>query len=169
MRRIMIVAAAAASLLLAQGAQATLGRFNPDALIKGGSAGPDFIGDNIDNTTGANQTARKRLEPGEKVMFEVGAENDGSENDSFRFKGCRGNRRFRVSYTADGMDVTDDIVAGKLTTLLVTPGLLVEGLFMKIKVKSRAEPGDRLACKVKVFSKTLIAEVDVVRGIVKVV
>jgi hypothetical protein len=81
--------------------------YRPDAWIKlcglstGCTVGPPpphpWRGNNVYNTTGRHQTVSVRMEDGEGVRFWIAIENDGTEADTIRVQGCRGNRRFVIN------------------------------------------------------------------------
>jgi hypothetical protein len=71
--------------------------FQPDELIAKSRVGP-YVGANVYNTTGRNQTVRAPVRPGSSVSFYMRLENDGSARDTFHICGPRNSMWFVVSY-----------------------------------------------------------------------
>ncbi len=70
--------------------------YQPDMHI--GKDEHSYIGDNIYNTTGENQTVEKEGKGGETVVFFIKIENDGNSEDTIIIKGTQGNNRWEVKY-----------------------------------------------------------------------
>lgn len=121
----------------------TVAEPRPDAWIKLGATGP-YQGDDRCNTTARSQTVTGRAGPGHTVTYAVTVENDATVADVLSLRGTASDRRFRVTYTAAGEDITAEVTAGTYTTPGLAPGArhLVK---VAVKVRQGATVGSSLA------------------------
>ncbi len=102
----------------------------PDGRIAKGSG--SFVGNNIYNTTGANQTRTASGGAGSTITFKISIQNDGSK-DTFSVLGAgSGATGYTITYFHGTHDITSAVVAGIYHTPLLGKG----GKFViKAKVK----------------------------------
>jgi hypothetical protein len=130
-------AALVLSALLASPAAAAATKYQPDGWVRyyaywdgydstwipNPPAPKAYIGNNIYNTTGNNQTVTKKFSgaplQGDYFVFQVVFENDGTTSDRFKIKGP-GSQYFR--YYSGTTDITSAVNAGTYKTPLVAPG-----------------------------------------------
>jgi hypothetical protein len=108
----------------------------PDLLIKA-SGDTNYIGDNIFNSDGTNQTRSLSVKAGSSVTFDIELQNDGSASDSFTIAGTGPSGSFAAKYftgTSGGTDISTAVTSGTYTVsnlaaaasqvirLVVTPG-----------------------------------------------
>lgn len=74
-----------------------------------------WLGRNIYNATGRRQTVSVNINEGEGVRFWITVQNDGTEADTIRVRGCRGNRTFEVNRVLRGKHKRQDPRAPDLT------------------------------------------------------
>src|SRR6185436_1708964 len=77
----------------------------PDALIKA-TSDTTYVGDNIYNTDGANQTKSLTVRGGKTANYDIQVQNDGSASDSFKVGGSTGTSSLSVKYSVGNTDVT---------------------------------------------------------------
>ncbi|MCG8600490.1 MAG: matrixin family metalloprotease [Verrucomicrobiales bacterium] len=78
------------------------------------------VGNNIYQTL-SGQQFQLRSKRARKVRAVLGVQNDGNIDDSFAVFGTKGNRTFRIRYTAGGANVTSAMIRGNHNTGLLTP------------------------------------------------
>jgi hypothetical protein len=101
-------------------ARCALGTHVPDGRIRLGKG--QFVGDNIYNTTGANQTRTGSASPGNKVSFGISIQNDGSTADSYTVLVTGiASRAYTVRYFHGTVDITSAVVAGTYQTPSIAP------------------------------------------------
>ena len=99
----------------------------PDAQIKGGPASLTYLGDDIYNHDGTDQTFQRQVRPGFGDKFNVKVQNDSNcFTDSFLVEGGPVPTRFKASYWYEGVDVTSDVVAGIFETPKLRSGESVD-------------------------------------------
>ena len=133
----------------------------PDARIRKGATGV-FKGDGVYNATGAGQTVQGAAARGSTITYWVSAQNDAPFADALRLKGTATTTRFRVTYTAGGVDITPQVVAGTYTTPVLAPG---DAVLIKVvvKVKVTAPAGSVLTGSMVVKSDADPARRDTVK------
>jgi alpha-tubulin suppressor-like RCC1 family protein len=141
----------------------------PDALIK--KAGTSsFTGNNryAATTTSSNQSVGASARRGATRRFVIKTQNDGSKSDTLELEGCASSGGFAVHFFAGTTDITKQVQAG---TYLVGPLSPAgeDSIRLAIKVKSAATVGSVKKCIVSVSSQDNAAEIDIVRGRVKVI
>lgn len=90
-------------------------RIQPDNQIAIKADGSDYLGDNIYNLDGTDQTKIDSIKYNESSIFYIKTENDGNIVDTFFVKGDSGSEGWSVTYYSektDGIDITDSIIAG---------------------------------------------------------
>ncbi len=113
----------------------------PDGRIKKGSG--TFIGNNIYNETGLNQTRSGSAPRGSSVTYTVKVQNDSQAADALRLTGTASNTRFGVTYTVGATNVTAAVVAGTYVTPTLAPGATLS-VKVVVKVKTGAPAGSSL-------------------------
>ncbi len=133
----------------------------PDGRIRKGATGA-YSGDGVYNTTGVGQTKSGSAARGATVTYWVSAQNDAPFTDVLRLKGTASNTRFRVTYTAAGVDITAAVVAGTYTTPVLGPG---DSFLVKVvvKVKATAPAGSSLTGSMIIKSDSDPARRDTVK------
>jgi hypothetical protein len=71
-----------------------------------------FVGNNVYNTTGANQARSANVRRGRMGQFVVRIRNEGNASDSIRVRGTASSGRFTVRYFNGAANVTNQVVAG---------------------------------------------------------
>ena len=137
----------------------------PDGRIRRGATGT-YVGDDIYNTTGRNQTRTGSAAPGGSVRYWVSAQNDAPIPDTLRLKGTTTSAGFVVNYTVDGTDITAQVTAGTYTTPVLAPGAthLVK---VVVTVTDTAPAGSSLNASILVTSNTAAATKDKVRFVTR--
>lgn len=124
----------------------------PDAIIVGANGGT-VVGDNVYNTTGANQTKTRTVARGSTFVALFRAQNDSPDLRFLTPIGCASNANFTVKYFLPqapnpDIDVTQSITSGALSVGR-NPGQS-ETYRVVIKVKAAAAAGATLTCRLKV-------------------
>jgi hypothetical protein len=119
----------------------------PDALI-GRSTDADLLGDDVYNTTAAEQTRAWSAKRGKTRRFVVATQNDGTSVAAPDAEGCGSSKGFKVKYLDGSSDVTGEVTAGTYE-LDLDPGDS-DPLAMVIKVTKTAKPGKTKPCKLTV-------------------
>ncbi len=134
----------------------------PDGRISKGAGA--FKGDGVYNATGAGQTKTGTAARGSTVTYWVSAQNDAPFADVLRLKGTATTTRFKVTYTAGGVDITAQVVAGTYTTPELAPG---DAVLIKVvvKVKGTAPAGSVLTGTMIVKSDADPARRDTVKSV----
>jgi hypothetical protein len=141
--------------------------YRPDGLIKGSKS---FVGNNVYNTTGKNQTVKQKVHRGKKFVFTIQVQNDGNNADTFTLKGPGARTGFTVRYlngTTGTSNVTSQVVAGTFTSLPVGP-TGVTTVRLVIGVKSTAKVGTAKAWLLTATSSGDPTKKDAVRAVVAV-
>ena len=146
-------------------AQFVAGYRRPDgqlAISKG-----SFVGNNIYNATGANQTRSVRESRGENAVFLWKIQNDGTLVDRLGFRGPGSSPGFKVAYFAGATNVTKATVAGTYVKSLAAGANL--RITVKITVASEARLGSvkllrlRASSRSQPLADSVLARVRVVR------
>jgi hypothetical protein len=136
----------------------------PDARIRKGSG--TYVGNNIYNLTGTNQTRTGSAERGSTITFGIQAQSD-SRPDSFRFAATgSATTMYGVTYFRGTTDITAAVVAGTYTTPVLAPGVTFL-ITAKVKVKSTATVGSSVTRLVTVTSVADGTKKDAVKFIGK--
>ena len=113
--------------------------FRPDARVRVGTK--SFIGNNVYNTTGANQTIQVSLRRGVSKTFTVRVGNDGNTADNWSIAEARSNvTGFTRTWTHGGSNVTS-AVSGGTFSLLDVPASGTRSLAFTVKPSRRATVG----------------------------
>jgi hypothetical protein len=141
----------------------------PDGHIKL-SGDASFLGNDVYNTTGLNQTRSVSAARTRSRTFVIRAQNDGTAAESFSVDGCAAASGFGVTYlrgTTGTTDVTGAVVAGTYTMSSVPPGS-TRSIRLVITVGSTTASGAVQSCPVVVGSKASPTVTDTVRAQVTV-
>ena len=113
--------------------------YQPDAQVK--SRGSGFLGDDIYNDGGGDQTRHRRLRAGHLDTFRLKFQNDTNDcSDSFFIDGDGSSGPFKVRYFSGGMDVTGAVVGGTFETESLSLGES-ERMTLTIKADDDANKG----------------------------
>ena len=96
----------------------------PDNQIKN-SGDSAYIGDNIYNTDGSNQTKAQSVKAGRSATFDFMIQNDGTDTDAFTLQGDGSSTGFAVKYytgTSGGADITTAVTSGSYAINNLAPG-----------------------------------------------
>ncbi|MBN2378727.1 hypothetical protein JXM67_02860 [candidate division WOR-3 bacterium] len=107
-------------------ANAVVSNYQPDNHIKN-SYESVYIGDNIYNVTGANQTEEQSIGIGDTAIYHVMIQNDGPDEDSFKVTATPTGTGWDVKYY-DGIQSEYDITAQVTTTGWFSPLLGVSSI-----------------------------------------
>lgn len=110
------------------------GLTRPDARIRVGPSGA-YVGDGVYNTTGAGQNVTASAPRGTTVTYMASIENDGITTDSFSLRATPSDQAFRIAYRHQGVDVTDEVIAGSYGTGAMDSG---SAFHIKVEVTVRA-------------------------------
>lgn len=138
----------------------------PDSLIKR-STDSSYIGNDVYNTTGKNQTRSWTIRRGNTRVFNLDFEDDAFQ-ESLLIRGSGSTRKFKVTYLKGSTNITDHIAHG---TYVSKSGPMGDhpDLRVKIKATSRASVRDIGVARVTAISATDGSTADVVQAKVKVV
>jgi hypothetical protein len=138
----------------------------PDALI-GRSTDSALLGDDVYNTTAADQTRRWSAKRRRARRFKLTLQNDGTERGRLDVSGCKSSGPFTVTYTTGSRDITNRVEDGNYRTANLDPDE-AEQIVLKIKVARRARIGKTKTCKVTTSSDgvadAVVAKLRVRRG-----
>jgi hypothetical protein len=84
-----------------------------------------YLGDNVYNTDGSNQTKATTVRAGKSATFDILIQNDGSATDSFTVLGAGNSTGFTVKYypgTSGGSEITSAVLAGTYSVNNLAPG-----------------------------------------------
>jgi hypothetical protein len=81
----------------------------PDLIL--GAKDQEPVGNDIYGSP-RGQVLRTKTKGPRPAHYTIGIQNDGSENDRIRFRGSRGDRKFRVAYKAGDRNITAGVVRG---------------------------------------------------------
>jgi hypothetical protein len=96
----------------------------PDNLIKL-SSDAAYVGNNVYNADGANQTRTQSVRAGHSATFFIMIQNDGSASDSFTMQGPASSAGYTVKYqpgTSGGGDITAAVTGGTYRVNNLAPG-----------------------------------------------
>ena len=138
--------------------------YRPDGII-GNTATSGFVGNNIYNKTGNNQTRTKKLAPGGTKRFYIHVQNDANVTDSFFLLGGGSGGGFSIGYGSGGTNVKSKVVSGEYWFTLA-PGA-EKTIVMTVKADNGINAGAKRKIKIMARSAGDSAKVDVVKAIVK--
>lgn len=139
----------------------------PDGFLETEIPG-DFLGLNVLNPTGEDQTQQRSAKRGRSAKFDVGIANQSPDSTTFLVKGCKSSNGFKVSYRDETGNVTNAITDGSYETDNIASSEIAadfHALDLKIKALNSAEPGKTKTCKLTSDSGLLI---DVIKAKLKV-
>ncbi len=128
-------------------------------------------GNNIYNSTGANQTVRGQVARSRRVNYVVSAQNDSSGPTRLTIRGAGSQGAFTVRYlSADGRDITPAVTAGTYSTSRLDPG---QTATIRVAVSVKAStPACAAPCRAQLTRKVVVGsavdplQTDTVRIIV---
>jgi DNA-binding beta-propeller fold protein YncE len=138
----------------------------PDLRIKAGLTGA-FVGDDVYNTTGADQTRHLTVRPGATATFVVWVQDDARVADVLRLRGTTTSGTFRVHYSVDGARRTTAIGAGTYLTPTLDPGA-THAVRIDVTATANARAGAALDATLTATSTTDTARKDRVRFVTTV-
>jgi hypothetical protein len=139
-------------------------RFRPDAII-GNTATSGFVGNNVYNTTGNNQTRTKRVPAGGTKKFFIHVQNDANVTDSFFLIGGGTGGGFSVDYASGGKSVKGKVVSGEYWFTLGSGQ--DKTIVMTVHADNTINSGAKRKIKIITRSAGDSGKVDVVRAVVK--
>jgi alpha-tubulin suppressor-like RCC1 family protein len=132
----------------------------PDAHIRVRKA--TFVGNDLYNTTGAQQRRSAKVRPGKSVRFTVRLQNDGDTPDTLRVTGPKGTRAFRVVYRSGTTIITKKVRAGTWSTGSLAPGA-TRSITVTVTPTRKAKKGATITRAVSVRSSAQPAIRDTVK------
>jgi hypothetical protein len=133
----------------------------PDGRIKKGSGA--YVGNNIYNSTGANQTKTGKAARGSTIKFGISIQNDGTTAARFSVVATgAATTMYSVRYFKGTKEITTAVVAGTFQTPLLGPGAKVL-ITAKVKVKSSATKGSNVTRLVTITSQVSSSTRDAVK------
>jgi uncharacterized membrane protein len=142
--------------------------YRPDGMIKRATSTETFVGNNIYNTTGANQTRGWSAARGRTREFSVKFGNDGNVGDSYVIKGCGSSAGFTVKYFRGATGITQAVTSGTYRTAQLSAGATTT-ITLRIHVTSTATMGATKGCVVRAVSGAQNTRVDAAKATLKVV
>ncbi len=103
----------------------------PDAWL---STGTTYVGNNVYNATGTNQTKTQKKPVNVTATFTIRFENDGDDTDTYTIKGGKSATGYAVTYWIGTTSYTTKVTAGTMTITL-SPGEY-KILTMRVKVSA---------------------------------
>jgi hypothetical protein len=95
-------------------------RGRPDGRIRVGTG--KLVGDDVYNTTGADQTRKTAVRPGSKVTYTVSVQNDSTISEAITLRGQGSTDHLRVAYRDPaGNTITGAVVRGTFRTPTLGP------------------------------------------------
>ncbi len=138
----------------------------PDGLVR--RSGPTaFVGNDIYNTTAANQTVNSNVARGTTGTFFFKVTNDGTINDNMTILGSGSSPGFTVRWFDGPTDVTSQVVAGTYA-LTAVPINGFKVLRATVAVANSRPVGATRTLQLTVTSSLNTARTDVVRGVAHV-
>jgi hypothetical protein len=137
----------------------------PDALIKN-SSDSAYIGDNLYNADGSNQTKSQTVRAGKSVTYDIVVQNDGSASDSFIVRGSAGATALAVKYytgLSGGTDVTAAVTAGTYAISNLSAGGS-QTLRVVVTAARNAASNTSLTCVVTATSQGDSSKLDAVKA-----
>ena len=139
--------------------------YKPDGRIRKGTGA--FVGNNIYNATGINQTRTGATTPGHVITFGISGQNDSGVADRIRFA-ASGTvvTGYTIKYFNGSTDITSAVNAGTYQSPLLAAG----GAFLitaKVTVKATAATGSSVTRLVTLRSVSDSAKLDVVKFVGK--
>ena len=135
--------------------------YRPDLLIsKHGGGG--YAGNDIYNTSGANQTKATAMAPGGTKHFFVRLQNDSNVADSFFLVGSHSGHGFTIDYTSGGNNIRPGVTSGQYWVSIPAGGQRT--VVITISAKNTTPHGVSRSLKVIVRSAGDSAKVDAVKG-----
>jgi CSLREA domain-containing protein len=122
-----------------------------------------YLGNNIYNTNGTNQTKSGTAKIGYIVEFHLSLQNDGDEADKYELSVDAGSATmYRVKYYRGSSDITAQVVAGTYQTPSIAPGgtLIIT---VDVIVKKGATVGSSITRLVTITSVNDNAQVDALK------
>ena len=138
-------------------------RFRPDNAISKFSGG-GYIGNDIYNKSGKNQTRTASVAPGGKTRLFVKVQNDAKVTDSFFIKGTGPVNGFGVAYAIGGKNIKPAVIGGTYW-LTLAPGATKT---IVVTVSAGSGASGQVGVKVSARSAGNSAKMDLVKGIVSI-
>jgi hypothetical protein len=140
----------------------------PDGMIKRATSTDKYVGNNVYNATGTNQTRSWSATRGHDRAFYLKFQNDGNVADRYRLKGCGSSTGFGVRYSRGATWITSAVVDGTYRTSSLDPGK-TSTIKLWIHVTSTAKIGAVKRCLVTAKSTTQTTKVDAPRAALTVI
>lgn len=128
---------------------------------------PEWLGDNVYNSTSKGQRAKWYdccgFEDG-PVIFRISIQNDGTRSDRFRVDTSGKTSGYRVAFLHGTTDITAAVKAGTYKTPTLEPGATY-GIRIRIEIRAGALGGDKAARLVTLTSLGNPARQDAVKAV----
>ncbi len=139
--------------------------YQPDGRIKKGSGA--FVGNNIYNSDGTNQTKIGSAARGKNITFTISIQNDGDATDRFTMAASgSATTKYTVRYFRGTTEITTAVGAGTYVTPVIGVGGKL-AITVKVKVKSTATAGSSVTRLVTLTSFEDSGQVDTVKFVGK--
>jgi hypothetical protein len=138
----------------------------PDAQVKLSGAA-SYVGDNIYNTTGNNQTLGVTTAAGTSRTFVVNVQNDGTATGSYVLQGPANSTGFTVKYLDGTTDITTAVVNGTYAVTGIAPGS-AKSIQMSVTVAAGVAAGSAKSGLVTARSTQSTTARDVIKTVVTV-
>jgi hypothetical protein len=139
--------------------------YRPDALISKSST-TAFVGNNIYNKTGKNQSKTWFMNAGGTRRFWVHVQNDSNATDSFFVLGSHSGKGFTIDYSTAGNNIKPGVTSGEYWFTLPPGG--EKTIVVTVSAGPNVNQGTKKSVKVLVRSAGNSAKLDVVKGNAKV-
>src|SRR5829696_22395 len=143
-----------------------LPQYRPDGQVRLSTAA-SYVGNNVYNATGTNQTASVTTAAGTSRTFMVNVQNDGAVSDSYVLRGPGNSTGFTVRYFAGTTDITSAVVTGTYPLSGVAAGA-ARTISMQVTVGAAAAAGSVKSSLITAASTNSGIAVDAVRTVVTV-
>jgi hypothetical protein len=137
--------------------------YRPDGLL--GTSTSPFVGNDIYNTTGVNQSLSQRVSRGRTGVFRWKIQNDGASADRFALLGPSSSSRFQIAYVVGTTNVTKAVVAGTYVKSLAANAHAT--ITVKVTVAKGTASGSSKSLALRATSRSVPLK-DVVMATVRV-
>ena len=138
--------------------------YKPDMFIKN-SADASYIGTDVINTDGTNQTKSQNASAGQKVVYSFRVKNAGYLSDSIKITGTAGGSGWSTRYyDLASVEITSQVTGGGWSSGTLAPGADI-GIFVKVFPDTTVPIGSSNTLLITATSVTSTMKKDVVKAV----